>query len=164
MRCASFIQPTIEECEAKSKAPTAAEKRDKIMKRQKAGDRMVYHWKDEGWLEADFLRVCGGRDQQAPHVYKHKLLFQFYWDCAGAKPLKDLDYQEIKQLVAFEGKYKHLYLAGLPFLTCRVCELVTQFVVRIEKAFCDRKPVFDQHTSRRFNTCYKLRYCQMCLH
>ena len=53
MRCASFIQPTIEECEAKSKAPTAAEKRDRIMKQLKAGE-MVYHWKDEGWLEADF--------------------------------------------------------------------------------------------------------------
>ena len=103
-RSLSFIQPKIEECEAKSKAPTAAEKRDRIMKRLKAGDRMVYHWKDEGWLEADFLRVCGGRDQQAPQVYKHKLLFQSYWDGAGAKPLKDLDYQEIKQLVADEGK------------------------------------------------------------
>ena len=54
MRCASFVQPTIEECEAKSKAPTAAEKRDKIMKLLKAGDKMVYHWKAEGWLEADF--------------------------------------------------------------------------------------------------------------
>ena len=82
MWCASFIQPTIEECEAKSKAPTAAEKRDRIMKRLKAGDRMVYHWKDEGWLEADFLRVCGGRDQQEPQVYKHKLLFLSYSDGA----------------------------------------------------------------------------------
>ena len=82
MRCASFVQPTIEECEAKSKAPTAAEKRDRIMKRLKAGDRMVYHWKDEGWLEADFLRVCGGRDQQEPQVYKHKLLFLSYSDGA----------------------------------------------------------------------------------
>ena len=71
------------------------------MKRLKDGDRIVYHWKEEGWLEGDFLRVCGGKDQEAPMVYKSKLLFQSY---SYGEPFPDLDYLEIRQLVADGGK------------------------------------------------------------
>jgi hypothetical protein len=51
-----------------------------------------------------FLASLRWKGPKAPQVYKHKLLFQSYWDGAGAKPLKYLDYREIKQLVADEGK------------------------------------------------------------
>ena len=93
-RSLSFKQPTLEENEAanakKKKKPKHKDKRERIMKRL-----------EEGWLEGDFLRVCGGKDQEAPMVYKGKLLFQSYSD---GKPFPDLDYHEIRQLVADEGK------------------------------------------------------------
>ena len=104
-RSLSFKQPSLEENEAsnakKKKKPTHKDKRERIMKRLKDGDRIVYHWKEEGWLEGDFLRVCGGKDQEAPMVYKGKLLFQSYSD---GEPFPDLDYLEIRQLVADGGK------------------------------------------------------------
>ena len=47
------------------------------------------------------MRVCGGKDQEAPMVNKGKLLFQSY---SGGEPFPDLDYYEIRQLVADGGK------------------------------------------------------------
>ena len=61
----------------------------------------TYHWLQEGWLHAKFLRVSDGKDAEVGHAKKSALIVQSFSD---GEPLEDLDVLCPKQLTSDFGK------------------------------------------------------------